>query len=300
MDFGEVLGTSWKIVWKHKVLWLFGAIVVLTGFPSLVFKFLLNPISVSSVFPDLAEAVGQSWWRPLILVLQILTSAVTFPIGVWAMTATSLGVLRAERGAERLSFGGISKDSLPFFWRALGVMGMYLAVAILGAGVLIVVITLLSVITLGVAFLCMLPLMLVLIPVVYLMQAYLDMTIASFVADNLRVFAGIERTWTLFKRHFGPILLTILIVYLGIGILAVLVSLPFTLSSSFLPTLVLASRSLDTPAALVIGIGALVYFPIFVILSSLLTTFIRAAWVITYLRLSVAKPAWQMGSLENA
>ena len=24
MDFSEVLGKAWRIIWKHKVLWIFG------------------------------------------------------------------------------------------------------------------------------------------------------------------------------------------------------------------------------------------------------------------------------------
>ena len=27
MDFGEVLSSAWKIIWKHKVLWIFGILV---------------------------------------------------------------------------------------------------------------------------------------------------------------------------------------------------------------------------------------------------------------------------------
>jgi hypothetical protein len=31
MDFGEVLTKAWKIIWKYKILWLFGIFVFLWG-----------------------------------------------------------------------------------------------------------------------------------------------------------------------------------------------------------------------------------------------------------------------------
>ncbi len=63
------------------------------------------------------------------------------------------GTSLAEKGAERISFGEIWSESLPYFWRIFGLN--FLVVFAIFA--IIIPFILLGVVTAGIAFLCLLP-----------------------------------------------------------------------------------------------------------------------------------------------
>ncbi len=71
------------------------------------------------------------------------------------------GTLQAEEGAERLSFGELFRGSMPFFWRVFGLTFLIGLIFML----LFVPLMLFGMITAGIGFLCLLPLICLLIPV---------------------------------------------------------------------------------------------------------------------------------------
>ena len=126
-NFGEVLTRAWQIIWKHKVLWIFGVFAGCgrgsgggggggtgggTGpgeqpFPQL-----------EQFFVQLGQWIEQNTWIVIVLILLVLVLIV---LAIFLGTIGRIGLIRgtyqADMGAERLNFGELFSESMPYFWR---------------------------------------------------------------------------------------------------------------------------------------------------------------------------------------
>src|SRR5512139_1772722 len=134
MDFGEVLGKAGRIVWKHKVLWIFGIFAGCSsggggggggggsgwqqswgsGQPS-------GPeigSQVEQFFQQAGQWISDNLWIFVVLGLLILILAV---LGMFLGTIGKIGLIRgalkADSGEEKLQFSELFRGSLPYFWR---------------------------------------------------------------------------------------------------------------------------------------------------------------------------------------
>jgi hypothetical protein len=289
MNYGEILGTSWKITWKHKTLWLFGIAAMLVGLVFLPFIFVFNPAFAPLISPDLASVAEKPWFIVIPLAIEFLMMLVMYPVGSLMMAATDLGVLRVDGGKDKLSFIEILKDGLPFFWRTLGIGFVYFLSVTLVMTVLMAILVGFTFITLGFGALCTMPLMLVLTPVMYLAATLMELAIVAIVADNLRFGAAIKQAWNTLRKHFWPLVGMTAIIYLGIGMVTSFFMMPM-----FLPLLVapfflysLIPSGTDTTIIFIItGIWIFGFFLVFAVFNSWVMAFTRSAWTITYLRLT--------------
>ena len=130
MDFGEVLSKAWRIVWKHKVLWIFG---ILAGCGSggggggrrqrqrLAAGCRPSPAAPAEMERYLEQAgqwISDNWWVLALIVLGVL---ILWALALFLGTIGKIGLIRgafqADGGAEKLRFGELFRESMPFFWR---------------------------------------------------------------------------------------------------------------------------------------------------------------------------------------
>jgi hypothetical protein len=186
-NFGEVLTRAWQIVWKHKILWVFGIFAACsrgngggggggggdgTGpggqpFPQL-----------QQTFEQIGQWISDNPWIVAVFILLILVFVV---LALFLGTIGRVGLIRgpyqAEQGAARLVFGELFSESMPYFWRVFGLSFLIGLIFLL----LFIPLVLFGVLTGGIGFACLLPLFCILIPVGFAVTVVIEQANAAIV-----------------------------------------------------------------------------------------------------------------------
>lgn len=292
MDFGEVLSRAWRIIWKHKVLWIFGIMAGCAGSgggsTSVQYQF-----GSSDIPPQFQATLDQIPREqiPLIIGIAILVILVMIIISIFFGTIGRIGIIRGalqvEQATTELTFGELFRGSLPYFWRVFALVLLVSIVIMILSMLMIVPVVLLTVFTFGLILLCLLPLLCLLVPLSWLVQAYIELGVVSIVADNLGVIAGLQRAWDIVKTKIGQVILMALILILGGGIGSLIIGAPLLLVLSPLIAGVIASaENVFMVGALISILCLVIYLPVLLVLNGILRSYINTAWTLTYLRLT--------------
>ncbi len=300
MDAVEVLTSSLKISWKEKKLWLFGVVtslpavlIVLVNFLVIAFVFQDSIYGTGSGFEDFIESgAGIAVWLG-ITCLFLLVFAAMFFLSTIGVIGPTLGAARAERG-EAISFRGLFKDSLPFFWRALGLVFLVWLGMMAVMLVLEFIIMFLTIITLGLGSFLMFPLMWLLYLAMVIVFAYMELGLAAIVLEDMRLFDAMRHGWHLLKQNFWKVALLSLLLYLVVSIVSTVVVVVFMMPMTVLSVfpLILADSGTMMPDAQMVtltlvisGLFMLVFIPVIAILMGWSMAFWQSAWALAYERL---------------
>jgi hypothetical protein len=287
-DFGEVLGRMWKIGWNHKVLWLFQMLPGLLSVLLFPFFILVNP-AFAMFLPEPWKRLAYEPW--VFVVSLVLMSILILPImfvSVLAQSATTLGALKAEQGAEKLSFRGVVKESMPYFWRVVGLYTVFGTAWILFFLLFMALSAGLSVITLGFGMICMTPLFLLSVPAIVVSYAVMELAKAAIIADDLSVNVSISKGWQLFRANVLSVVVLMLILYFGMTAISSVISFPMMFPMMLLPISLNPPVDFNYPSlSLIVFLLAiiLVIFILIFIIQAILMAFFQSAWVVAYLRL---------------
>jgi hypothetical protein len=323
MDFGEVLTKAWKIVWKFKILWIFGIFAGCgtnrgisfngggSGFsndftpgssPTLPSGLEDNLLKFMNFIETPAVIIG------LIIFILVVISVVTF-FTIMGKVALIKGAQAADAGAEHLGFGALWSNGLHYFWRFLG-----LSLLIGSPGILIFLAILFSIL-LGFfyivsgaqgnsytpsdsTFLALIPIFCIffcLILLLALMISFLGPPAErAIVIENEGVISGLRRGWNVLMTNLGFILIIWLIVFVIGFVASILLALPVLIV--FIPAMVafgasMAAGSNNLPYAPLIlaGLCLAVYIPISWVANGILTAYFESVWTLSYLRLTQPK-----------
>ncbi len=302
MDFGEVLGRAWRIVWRHKILWIFGIFAGCArggagggggaggrgGVPT-------GPGAFREVQQFAIEAVNWIEKNPWVIALFVLVVLLLIVIFLWLGTMGRIGLIRgtykADKAAERLGFGELWNESTPFFWR---ILWLTLIVVVLTV-ILVLPPVLFGMATAGLGLLCILPLICILILVLFAVGLVLQMVEPAIVLENLSMADGVRRGWEVFRRHVGPILviwLILLVIAIAAG-LVIALPLLIVLIPAFFAFFASSSQSGNfsfTPL-IVAGLCFVAYLPVLLVLNGIRMAYLQSVWTLTYMRLTQPKPA---------
>jgi hypothetical protein len=292
MNFGEVLSKAWQIIWKHKILWLFGIMAGCAGSgggaPNFQYSYSTDlPPQIGSYIEQFPREQIPLWIAIAVVVI-LLLAAVSIFFGTIGRIGIIRGTLQVEGSRAHLSFGELFGGSLPYFWRVFALVLIVSITIVLVTLIIMIPVVLLSAVTFGFALLCILPFLCLLIPIAWLVEAYVELGIVAIVADNLGITAALQRAWEIISKNIGPVLLMALILILGIGTLGgLIISGPLILALVPILTLVFFSPSNVVPLLALVSILCLViYLPVLLVLSGMLRSYINTAWTLTYLRLT--------------
>ena len=297
-NFGEVLTRAWQITWKYKVLWIFGILAGCTnggggGNGGGNSGYRVGP-SDSNLPPEMKRFfhemgnfvrwVEDNLW--LFIAAMVLIFLVLMVISIFLGTIGRIGLIKgsyeAEQGAEKLVFGELFSTSMPYFWRVFG-LSFLVGLAFL---LLLMPIILVGFLSAGVGFLCLLPLICLLIPVGIAVGIIIEQANRAIVLEDLSMFDGLKRGWEITRSNVGPIIIMALILF-GIGlVLGIVIALPIFLI--VFPTVfafAMGEGQSFTPLY-VAGACFCLYIPVAWLLNGVLTTFTHSAWTLTYLRLT--------------
>ncbi|GEM_PF-843163 len=301
MDFAEVLTSSLKISWKEKKLWLFGVVtslpvvlIVLVNFLVIAFVFQDSIYGTGSGFEDFIESgAGLAVWLGIMCLFLLVFVAVFF-LSTIGVIGPTLGAERAERG-EPISFRGLFKDSLPFFWRVTGLVFLVWLGMMVVMLVLEFIIMFLMIITLGLGSFLMMPLMLLLYPAMVVVFAYMELGLAAIVLDDMRLFDAMRHGWNLLKQNFWKVALLSLLLYLVVSIVSTVIVMVVMIPMMILPMLpiilvdpgaMMPDMQLATVTLIISGLCMLVLIPVLAILMGWLMAFWQSAWALAYGRLT--------------
>jgi hypothetical protein len=307
LDFGEVLTSAWRIIWKHKVLWIFGILAGCGrgggrvggggGTSGWREDAPYGPGGFSQVdgfFSGIGDWIGEHVW---VIVLALLVFLILWALAVFLGTIGRIGLIRgtfvADGGAGRLAFGELFRESTPFFWR------VFLLSLLLGLAALVIFIPLVlfGIFTFGIGFLCTLPLLCILVPVMLVANIVVQQANAAMVIENLSLRDGVRRGWDVVKKNIGAVLLIWLITAIIGFVIGILIALPVLIT--VLPAIIgFATSGGEFPTAAVVtaGLCFVVYLPILLVANGILTGYIESVWALTFLRLT--RPREGMGTPE--
>jgi membrane-anchored glycerophosphoryl diester phosphodiesterase (GDPDase) len=145
---------------------------------------------------------------------------------------------------------------------------------------------LLGVLTAGLAFICVLPMMFILIPLSFLAQMFMSLCIASGVANDTDVFTAIKNAWQVTQKNFWPLALMALLLYLVQVAAGLVISIP-AWGAQMLFMIPLMSDNVNPEMMFTFfGIFMLVLMPLVFLIQGAAQAYVNSGWMLTYLRLT--------------
>jgi len=298
-NFGEVLTKSWKTIWKHKVLWIFGILASCArgggggGGSGGGRNYQTSPGEnlpfsggqVERIMNQAGQYFEQHWWIILVVILALmLIGFISFALGMIGRVGMIKGTALAEKGVESIAFGEVWSESLPYFWR---IFGLNFLVG-LAFAVLIIPLILVGVVTAGIGLVCLIPVLCLLVPVGWAVSVIVEQAQVAIVLEDLNMLDGFKRSWQIVKSNAGPIVVMALMLGIGGGIIGVIVSTPIILAA--LPVIIGMGTLRESLTPLYIALACCaVYMPVLIFLNGVLTAYIQSVWALTYMKLAQPK-----------
>jgi len=296
MDFGYVLKRAWQIIWKFKVLWIFGILASCgqasgSGGSNSGYRFSIqenNPSpQIERFFSQLDPAViGMLIVIGIIVVLALIVLAIL--LGTVGRVGLIRGTVKAEQGAEHLTFGELWREGLTYFWRVFGlnlVIGLIIVGVILG---ILIIGAILTGLTLGLFLLCLIPVICLIIPIMWAVSVIIEQANVALVVENLSITDAIKRGWQVVWDNIGTMIVMSLILILGVGIIGgIIIGLPLLVVAA--PAVIgVTTGTTDAIRNGLIASGLLfiVYLPFLLVLSGILRAYTSSAWTLTFLRVT--------------
>jgi hypothetical protein len=296
MDFGYVLKRAWQIIWKFKVLWIFGILASCgqassSGGSNSGYRF---SVQESNASPQIEHyfsrldptVIGILIVIGIIVVLALVVIAIL--LGTVGRVGLIRGTVKAEQGAERLTFGELWREGLAYFWRVFGlnlVIGVlvFLAIMVILFGGVVLTIG-----TLGLFVLCLLPIICLLVPVMWAVSVIIEQANVALVVENLSIPEAIKRGWQVVWDNIGTMIVMSLILILGVGIIGgAIIGLPvLAVAAPAVVGIAAGTTEAIRNGLIVSGLLFLVYLPLLLVLSGILRAYTSSAWTLTFLRVT--------------
>jgi hypothetical protein len=296
MDFGNVLKRAWEIIWKFKVLWIFGILASCGQASSSSGS--NSGYRYSSQSNNISPQIEQ-WFASLspglialLIVIAIIVVLALIVIAILLGTVGRVGLIRgtvkAEQGAERLTFGELWREGLAYFWRVFGLNLLIGVIIFLAVVVLTILGVVLTIGTLGIFVLCLLPILCLFIPVAWAIYVIVEQANIALVVENLGITDAIKRGWQVVLDNIGSMIVMSLILILGVSLIGgAIIGLPLIIVSAPAIAGVATGTSEAIRNGLIIsGLFFIVYLPVLLLVSGILRAYTSSAWTLTYLRLT--------------
>lgn len=311
-NFGEILTRAWKITWKYKVLWIFGILASCsqgggggggggnTGFQTGISDQNLPPAlrHFGYQMENFAEWALDNWWIFIVIGLVFL---LLIAVGIFLGTIGRIGLIKGSYKAEQeepesLVFGELFSTSMPYFWRVFG-LSFLIGLAFL---LLLIPLVVFGALTAGIGFLCLLPLICLLIPVGWVVTVIIEQANRAIVLEDLGIVDALKRAWEIVRSNVGPLLIMSLILF-GIGLVAgIIIALPIFIVV-FPSVFAFFMGNGDSLSPLyVAGICVCLYIPVSLVAGGILQTFTQTSWTLTYMRLTRKKETPDSPALAEA
>ena len=285
-DFGEVLTRMWKIGWNHKVLWLWQMLPGLFSLVLMPFMFIANPAFAMFLPEPWNELANETW---VVFAFMGVTLVLTIPImlvSIVAQLATTYGALQVEKGAEKISFRGLFTESLPYFWRVLGLYVIFFGAWMLIYSGFMAFFMFSSMVTFGLSFICMVPFFLLFIPLLLVGYSVLELAQAAIVADDKGVVDAISHGWKIFKINWLGVVLLMIVLYFALTTLSSMFIFPLMFPMMLFPLGMDSQGNFNTLMLVFFVVLFPIMFLVMYVVQGILMAFFQSAWAVAYLRMN--------------
>jgi hypothetical protein len=310
MDYSEVFSKAWKIVWKFKALWIFGILSSCAragsggsggssggggGSSQLLDSGVLAspqaflPKQVYLWWLQFQQAGEMEPWAVFLIIIAVFFAVfalivLSLFLGVLGRVGVARGAWLADEGEEKLSFSRIFEESKPYFWRVFLFFLLLFAMSLVIVGVLAIPILLMIIFTLGLGLILLIPLFIV---VAFAVKILIEQTIVAIVAEDLGVFAAIERAWKLLvEKPWPQVVIALVTTIAEIAVTFVLVIPIFLVLLPFLVSIFFQTEAVIGIGAIVSGAGFLLYLPFILLGTGIMYAYFGTLWAMTFRRLT--------------
>jgi hypothetical protein len=223
-------------------------------------------------------------WAIVILSLCVVFFLIILALvlGAFGKAGVIAGFSHAEEHGS-VTLGEAFRLALASFWKVLGIQ---LIVGVAGLA-LIAIVAILAVASMGLALVCIFPLLCLLIPLWILLTTYIQLVQVAVVVDHMGILDAFDVAWKTVREQLGPVVVMTLILVFGGGVVAAILALPYVLIIG--PAVI--GAVIGGEESLWRGIGTsliclVLAFPFLLVLNGILQTYIIGAWTLTYRRLT--------------
>jgi hypothetical protein len=306
MDYGGILRRTYEITWKYKGLWVLGILASCNaagrggggGSPNYQTSGIQDFTGVEDFgrtveSPDVGIliAIGIA-----VLCLVFILGLIFLVLGVLGQAGLIAGFSQADQGYN-VTLAEAFRLGTEHLWKLLAIRILFWIagfIAVLTIGVLMIPLFILS---LGFIVFCLCFLIIPLIILGILIDAYVVLTMVAAVEERVDVLEAFKHSWQVLRGNFWPLLLMALILIVGSGVLSFLIFLPFIVT--FVPGLIGVIINTDVSIAtglIMSGLCFLTALPILILINGVITTFTSGGWTITYRRLIGEEGTLELGS----
>jgi hypothetical protein len=286
-DFGEVLGRTWKIGWNHKVLWLWQMLPGLFSALLMPIMFVVNPAFAMFLPEPWNQYANETWVAVAFMSLMFMLMIPIMFVSILAQLTTTYGAVKVEKGAEKIAFSQLFSESLPYFWRVLGLYAIFGGTWMVIWFGFMAVNAFASLITFGLASLCLMPLFLLLIPVMIVGYSVLELAQAAIVADDMRTMDAIAHGWNLFRANWLGVVLLMVILYFALTMLSSVFIFPMMFPMMLFPLAMESQGNFNNLMLVFFFVLFPILFLVMYIVQGILMAFFQTAWAVAYMRLNL-------------
>ena len=230
-NFGEILTRSWQIVWKNRVLWIFG-ILASCGRGGSSFNGsgsgqgnggFDTPSDMPPQLVQFLQTIEEN--LTAFIAITVAVVCIIWIVTIFLSTIGKIGLIRGtsqiDGGTERLIFGQLFSESTPYFWRIFGLsflvgLPVILAATVLAAGLAVFAVSASSGSDAGtVGSVALVPILIgcvcALIPLMLVVHMITRQSENAIVLEDMNVLPALSRGWDIFRKNLGPIIIMAII-----------------------------------------------------------------------------------------
>ena len=214
---------------------------------------------------------------------------VSFVLGGVSMSATTLGVLQAERGEDGLSFASLLSDSRQYIGRILAVALIIGLTIGLVFTLFFLMVAVLTVVTMGIASICLQPIVILITPLSFLVLGVLESAQAAVIVDDMSALDAVKRGLNIVRENIWKYVIITLIIYVGSSIIMSFFMVPL-MAPMFAFSFFASSEQFNPRMMEMTLLGFMcLFFPFMVAFQSIVMTFMKSTLFLSYLRLTRPK-----------
>ncbi len=296
MDYGKILGNAWKTIWKHKVIIWFGMLMAIPGalmgiVMGVFFYFFSDERFFSFIEGNSTEPSILWLFFALFLGSMILFSILSYATMALSFAGTFKGTFDLRDKETTISFRELWDASLPFVWRIFGIFFIIFAALFVFMVIIMFLFSIVGAITAGIGLICMMPFMLLIIPLELIAFLFASIAMTVVVAEDIGVFDAMRKAGEILKQKFWYLILMGVIVFFIMWAVSMVFMLPLQIVQFTFMTPIMSDPYMQDPTAFFQPFSILmaIMMPLMSIVQGLTLTYANAVWMFSYLDIT-SKP----------
>jgi hypothetical protein len=221
-----------------------------------------------------------------LICLGILLVVGLFLLGIAGQAGLISGFDLADEG-HAVTLSVAFQRGMHYFWKILGAQVLLWILAAVVILVLVVAGGILTVGTLGIALICLIPLSCLLIPALLIFGVYVMLTQVALVVEELDFSAAFSRSWQVLRENVANVIVLGLVLVVGGAVVGFVLSLPVLAAAvPALAALAIGGDEVVAGGIVLSVIGTLVLLPLLILVNGVIQTFASGAWTIAYRRMT--------------